>query len=312
MEIVEMSGYTEEEKINIAKGFLIKRELEKHGLKKEQVEIADDALKMIVQEYTREAGVRSLERTIATILRKIATEIVKNKKKEKYVVKKADLHDYLGAAKYRFGLAEDTDQMGTATGLAWTEVGGDTLPIEVTVMKGRGNLTITGQLGDVMQESAKAAMSCIRSRADMLGIDEEFYRKTDIHIHVPEGAVPKDGPSAGITIATALASALTQIPVKREIAMTGEITLRGKVLPIGGLKEKLLAAKRAGIDEVIVPEENRKDVEEVKDDLPHDLKLHYVKEIDEVLNIALTRKPEPKKGPEKKQDKPNVEGQMYA
>jgi ATP-dependent Lon protease len=312
MEIVEMSGYTEEEKINIAKGYLIKRELEKHGLKKEHIEIADDALKMIVQEYTREAGVRSLERTIATILRKIATEIVKDKKKEKYVVKASDLHKFLGASKYRFGLAEDTDQTGTATGLAWTEVGGDTLPIEVTVMKGRGNLTITGQLGDVMQESAKAAMSCIRSRANMLGIDEEFYRKTDIHIHVPEGAVPKDGPSAGITIATALASALTQIPVKREIAMTGEITLRGRVLPIGGLKEKLLAAKRAGIDEVIVPDENKKDVEEIKDDLPHDLKLHYVKEIDEVLNIALIRKPEPKKGPEKKQDKPNVEGQMFA
>jgi ATP-dependent Lon protease len=311
MEIVFMSGYTEEEKMGIVKGYLIPKEIEKHGLKKEMVSFNEDALVSIVTEYTKEAGVRSLERTIATVLRKIATTIIKEKKEGKIVVKREDLQEYLGAPKYRYGLLEETDQIGTATGLAWTEVGGETLPIEVTVMKGRGALTITGQLGEVMQESAKAAMSCIRSRAEELGIDEEFYRKTDIHIHVPEGAVPKDGPSAGITIATALASALTQIPVRRDIAMTGEITLRGKVLPIGGLKEKLLAAKRAGINEAILPDENKKDLEEIKEELPKDMKFNLVKEIDEVLNIALVRKPTPNKEAKPKQN-PTVEGQMFA
>ncbi len=221
MEIVEMSGYTEEEKMGIAKGYLIPKEMGKHGLKKELVSIDDEALKAIVQEYTKEAGVRSLERTIATIFRKIATTLVREKKEGSIVVKKSDLQEYLGAPRYRYGIVEKEDQVGTATGLAWTEVGGDTLPIEVTVMKGRGGLIITGQLGEVMQESAKAAMSCVRSRAAQLGIDEEFYRKTEIHIHVPEGAVPKDGPSAGITMATALASALTGIPIKRGLCHDG-------------------------------------------------------------------------------------------
>jgi ATP-dependent Lon protease len=290
MEIIEMSGYTEEEKLGIAKGYLIPRELEKHGLKKGKVEIEEEALATIIREYTREAGVRNLEREIAAILRKIATKIVREKEEKKFVVKKEGLPEYLGAPKYRFGLAEEMDQVGTATGLVWTEVGGDTTPIEVTVMPGRGNLTLTGQMGDVMQESAKAAMSFVRSRAKELGLEENFYRKFDIHVHVPEGAVPKDGPSAGITIATALTSALTGIPVRREVAMTGEITLRGKVLPIGGLKEKLLAARRAGIKNVIIPRENKKDLEEIRKEIPADMNISFVKEMDEVLEVALAGK----------------------
>ncbi|OGB89651.1 endopeptidase La [candidate division WOR-1 bacterium RIFCSPHIGHO2_01_FULL_53_15] len=290
MEIIEMSGYTEEEKLGIAKGYLLPRELEKHGLKKSKVEFGEDALQEIIREYTREAGVRNLEREIATILRKIATKIVKGKEDAKFNIKKTDLFEYLGAPRYRFGLAEEKDQVGTATGLVWTEVGGDTVPIEVTVMPGRGNLTLTGQLGDVMQESAKAAMSFVRSRAKELGLEENFYRKFDIHIHVPEGAVPKDGPSAGITIATALTSALSGNPVRRDVAMTGEITLRGKVLPIGGLKEKLLAARRAGIKDVIIPKENKKDIDEIKKELPPDLNINFAKEMDDVLKIALAGK----------------------
>lgn len=291
MELIEMSGYTEDEKLNIAKGYLVPRELEKHGLKKDQVKFEDAAIMEIIQTYTREAGVRELERTIATILRKIATQIVRNKEQKAFIVKKSDMTEYLGAPKYKYGIAETTDQVGVATGLVWTEVGGDTTTIEVTIMKGRGNLTLTGQLGEVMQESAKAAMSYIRSKSDELGIDEGFYRKYDIHVHVPEGAVPKDGPSAGVTIATALASAFCNIPVRRDIAMTGEITLRGKVLPIGGLKEKLLAARRAGITNVIVPFENEKDLEEIKKELPSDMKFTLTKEADEVLKTALTQNP---------------------
>jgi ATP-dependent Lon protease len=313
MEIIEMSGYTEEEKLGILKGFLVPKELKNHGLKADQIEFKEDALISILREYTKEAGVRSVERTVATVMRKIATVLIKKKKEGKIIVKAGDLQEYLGAPKYRFGIAEEKDQIGAATGLVWTEVGGDTVPIEVSIMKGRGNLTLTGQLGDVMQESAKAALSCIRSRADALGIDEDFYRKTDIHIHVPEGAVPKDGPSAGITIATALASALTQIPIKHDVAMTGEITLLGKVLPIGGLKEKLLAARRAGINDVILPDENKNDLDEILKEIPIDIKFHLVKEIDEVLDFALAKKPEQKK----KNDNPpkyppSVEGQMLS
>ncbi|MFH1710531.1 MAG: endopeptidase La [bacterium] len=313
MEIIEMSGYTEEEKLGILKEYLIPKELKNHGLKSDQIAFEDGALVSIIREYTKEAGVRSIERTIATILRKIATTIIKKKKEGKITVTSENLHEYLGAPKYRFGIAEAKDQVGAATGLVWTEVGGDTVPIEVSIMKGRGNLTITGQLGEVMQESAKAAMSCIRTRADALGIDEDFYRKTDIHIHVPEGAVPKDGPSAGITIATALASALTQIPIKHDVAMTGEITLLGKVLPIGGLKEKLLAARRAGINEVILPEENRKDLDEIKEEIPLDIKFHLVKEIDEVLDVALAKKPWAKKKEETpRKYPPTEEGRLLA
>jgi ATP-dependent Lon protease len=312
MEIIDMSGYTEEEKMGISKGYLIPKELERHGLKKDNVAFDEDALLSIVREYTREAGVRSLERTIASVLRKIVTNIVKQKKEGNIAIKRSDLQEYLGAPKYRFGITEEKDRIGAATGLVWTEVGGDTVPIEVTVMKGRGNLTLTGQLGEVMQESAKAAMSCIRSRADVLGIDEDFYRKTDIHIHVPEGAVPKDGPSAGITIATALTSALTEIPIRHDIAMTGEITLLGKVLPIGGLKEKLLAAKRAGVNDVIIPDENKKDLEEIKEELSIDLKFHLVKTIDEVLPIALVKIPDGlKKEQGSRKYPPTIEGQMH-
>ncbi|MFH1826583.1 MAG: endopeptidase La [bacterium] len=287
MEVIQMSGYTEDEKLGIAKDYLIPRELEKHGLKKSQVEFEEEALFSIIREYTKEAGVRNLEREIATVLRKITTKIVKEEAGKKTVVTKEALTDYLGAPRFHYALAEEKNQIGSATGLAWTEVGGDTIPIEVTVMKGRGNLTLTGQMGDVMQESAKAAMSYVRSRAEKLGLEENFYRHYDIHIHIPEGAVPKDGPSAGITIAVALTSALTKFPVRRDVAMTGEITLRGRVLPIGGLKEKILAARRAGIKNLIIPRENKKDVEEIKKELPPDTNINYVKEMDEVLSLAL-------------------------
>lgn len=293
MEIIEMSGYTEEEKTGIAKGYLISKEIEKHGLSNDLITFSGDAVMSIIREYTKEAGVRNLERMLETVCRKIATAAVKSKKDEKIEVKKEDLQQYLGPTKYRFGMAEEKDQIGVATGLVWTEVGGDTIPIEVTAMKGRGNLTLTGMLGDVMQESAKAAMSFVRARAEIFGIDETFYRKVDIHLHVPEGAVPKDGPSAGITIATALTSALAQIPVRKDIAMTGEITLRGRVLPIGGLKEKILAAKRAGIKKVIMPEENKKDFLEVKEQIKQDLNMEFVfvKSMDEVLKEALVNPP---------------------
>ncbi|MCX5751823.1 MAG: endopeptidase La [Candidatus Saganbacteria bacterium] len=291
MEIIEMSGYTEEEKMGIAKGYLLPKEIEKHGLKPQQVVFSDENLLFIIREYTKEAGVRNLQRTIATILRKIVTkQLTENRIGEKVAPTADDIKEFLGAPKYHYGMVEEEDQVGAATGLAWTEVGGDTIPIEVTVMKGRGSLTITGQLGEVMQESAKAAFSYVRSRAKSLNLDEDFYRKVDLHIHVPEGAVPKDGPSAGITIATALASALSKNPVHKNIAMTGEITLRGKVLPIGGLKEKILAARRAGITKIIIPEENKKDLDEIRKEIPAELEqLEFViaKEMDDVLKAAL-------------------------
>jgi len=295
MEVIQMSGYTEAEKMGIAKGYLLPRELEKHGLKKGQVEFGDEDLLHIIRSYTKEAGVRNMQRTIATVLRKVATKQLKeNKVGEKVTIAKQDIQGFLGAPKYQYGMAEEKDQIGSAMGLAWTEVGGDTIPVEVTVMKGKGSLTLTGQMGEVMQESAKAALSYIRSRAKSLNLDEDFYRKVDLHIHVPEGSVPKDGPSAGITIATALASALTKDPVKREVAMTGEITLLGKVLPIGGLKEKLLAARRAGISTIIYPDENRKDLEEIKKEIPKEIaQMNFIpaKEMDEVLRFALTKAP---------------------
>ncbi len=293
MEIIEMSGYTEEEKLGIAKDHLLPKALGKHGLSKDLISFEDKTLLKIIREYTREAGVRNLERTIDTVLRKAATAMVKRKKDEAKHIKPEDLKEYLGPSRHSFGMAEEKDQVGAVTGLVWTEVGGDTIPIEVTVMNGKGSLTLTGMLGDVMQESAKAAMSFVRSRASALGLEENFYRKVDIHVHVPEGAVPKDGPSAGITMATALTSALTGIPVKREVAMTGEITLRGRVLPIGGLKEKLLAAKRAGIKTVVFPYENTKDLEEIKKQFKGDLKMDFVpaKHMDDVLKTALTKVP---------------------
>lgn len=324
MEIINMSGYTEEEKMGIAKGYLLPKEMEKHGLKKGSVEFDDEALLIIVRKYTKEAGVRNLERTLATVLRKIATAQVRGEKPEKVSISKDDLHEYLGAPKYRYGILEEKDQVGAATGLVWTEVGGDTTPVEVTIMKGRGNLTLTGMMGDVMQESAKAAMSFVRSRVAEFNLDENFYRKVDVHVHVPEGAVPKDGPSAGITIAIALVSALTKIPVKRDVAMTGEITLRGKVLPIGGVKEKILAARRAGIKTVLLPDENRKDLDEIKEELKKmgiklELEFIFAKDMDDVLKTVLSQLPGSKRerAPEEKKEikprkYPPEQPQMYA
>ncbi len=287
MEIIRIAGYTELEKLNIAEKYLIKKQYEAHGLTPENVDITESALKAIIRLYTKEAGVRNLDREIATVCRKVAREIVEKGKDKKIRITPPALHKYLGVPKYRYGMMEEKDQIGIVNGLAWTEVGGDTLTIEVTVMPGKGKLTVTGKLGDVMQESAQAAMSYVRSRAEQLGLTKQFYQRYDIHIHVPEGAVPKDGPSAGITMATAIASALLRIPVKKDLAMTGEVTLRGRVLPIGGLKEKSLAAHRAGFRTILIPKENEKDIEEIPAKIAKDLKIILVDHMDEVLKQAL-------------------------
>ena len=288
MEIIQLNGYTEEEKLHIATGFLLPKQLEANGFKPGEIAIGEPAILEIIRRYTREAGVRSLERTIAKVCRKVARERLKNREpRRKYRIAPEDIEGYLGVAKYRFGLAEERDEVGLATGMAWTEVGGELLQIEATVLPGSGKLTITGKLGDVMQESARAALSYVRSRALRLGLDSDFYQKIDIHVHVPEGAIPKDGPSAGITIATSIASAILRLPVDRSLAMTGEITLRGRVLPIGGLKEKLLAALRGGIKTVIIPEENRKDLADIPKNVTQGLEIVPVKWIDQVLDIAL-------------------------
>jgi ATP-dependent Lon protease len=292
MEVIEFPGYTEEEKLNIAKYFLLPKQRNEHGLNEDRLEITDDALMRIIREYTREAGVRNLEREIANICRKVAVKVAEGKE-EKTVVGADDIPDYLGAPRYRYGVAEKEDEVGVATALVWTPVGGDTTSVEVAVLKGKGELILTGRLGEVMKESAKAALSYIRSRARQLGIDERFQEKTDIHIHVPEGSIPKDGPSAGITMACALASALSGIPVRKDVAMTGEITLRGKVLPIGGVKEKVLAAHRAGIKTVILPKENEKDLSEVSQKVLEELDFKFVEHMDEVLEIALAREKMP-------------------
>jgi ATP-dependent Lon protease len=287
MEVLRLHGYTEAEKIEIAKQYLVKKQLEGTGLSDKNISFSDDALTEIVRSYTREAGVRNLEREIGNVCRKVARRVVKSGAKHKEAITKENIADFLGVVKFRDSQAHDKNEVGLVTGLAWTEVGGSILSTEVQVLDGKGKLTLTGQLGDVMQESAQAALSYIRSRAHQLGLPRDFYRNVDIHVHVPEGAIPKDGPSAGITMATALASALTKIPVRRDLAMTGEITLRGKVLPIGGLKEKLLAAHRAGIFEAILSNENEKDVAELPDNLKKAMKLHFVETMDEVLKIAL-------------------------
>jgi ATP-dependent Lon protease len=288
MEIIELPGYTEEEKLEIAKRHLLPRQLEAHGLKPEMVQISDKVILEIIRRYTREAGVRNLERELATICRKIAKDVAKNPEEFKPIkVTISKLERFLGIPKYRYGMAEEKPQVGIATGLAWTETGGALLQIEAVIMPGKGNLKITGKLGEVMQESVQAAMSYVRSRALQLGLPLEFYHKVDIHVHVPEGAIPKDGPSAGITIATALVSALTKIPVKNTVAMTGEITLRGRVLPIGGLKEKLLAAIRGGIKTVIIPKENEKDLKDINPKILKPLEIVLVEHMDEVLKIAL-------------------------
>lgn len=288
MELIQLSSYTEIEKFQIAARHLVPKQLENHGLDFKAVNINEEVITSLIRTYTREAGVRNLEREIGSLTRKAAKKYVEQGDKKKPILIQAkDLEEWLGPPRYKFGLAEKSDQVGTTTGLAWTEVGGDTLAIEVTILPGRGKLTITGKLGDVMQESAQAAYSYVRSRAARLGIPKDFYSKVDIHIHVPEGATPKDGPSAGITMATALTSALTNRPVRRDVAMTGEITLRGNVLPIGGLKEKLLAAHRAGIRTVIIPEENVKDLYDVPKEIMGELNVIPVEHVDEVLRIAL-------------------------
>ncbi|WP_028987492.1 endopeptidase La [Thermicanus aegyptius] len=288
MEVIPISGYTELEKLKIAEKYLVPRELKEHGLNKEKMQIQDGALLKLIRQYTREAGVRNLDRQIATLARKAAKKIVSGEKKRVVITPKT-IEQMLGKPLFHYGMAEREDQIGAVTGLAWTEAGGDTLTIEVSILPGNGKLTLTGKLGDVMKESAQAAFSYIRSRTEQLKIDPTFYEKYDIHIHVPEGAIPKDGPSAGITIATALASALTNTPVSREVGMTGEITLRGRVLPIGGLKEKALSAHRAGLKTIICPKENEKDLEEIPESVRKDLKFILVEHMDQVLAHALVR-----------------------
>jgi ATP-dependent Lon protease len=290
MEILRLHGYTELEKLEIAKQYLVKKQREATGLTEEQVKFDDDAIRQIIRSYTREAGVRNLEREIGNVCRKVARRVVKNGAAHNEMITAESVADLLGVARFRDSQVHEKSEIGLVTGLAWTEVGGSILQTEVQVLDGKGKLTTTGQLGDVMQESAQAAMSYVRSRAHQLGLAKDFYRNVDIHVHVPEGAIPKDGPSAGITLATALTSALTKIKVRRDIAMTGEITLRGKVLPIGGLKEKLLAAHRAGIFEAVLPEENRKDLADLPELLKTSMKLHFVEEMDQVLQIALEGK----------------------
>ena len=287
MEVLYIPGYTELEKREIAERYLLPKQKRDHGLKEDQLAVAPDALQALIREYTRESGVRGLEQQIASLCRKAAKEIVTDPDRGTIVVDRKRVEEWLGPAKYRYGLAEQEDQVGAATGLAWTEVGGDTLVIEVTVMPGSGKLTLTGKLGDVMKESAQAAFSYTRSKAVEFGIEPDFHEKNDIHIHVPEGAIPKDGPSAGITMATALISALTGRAVSKEVAMTGEITLRGRVLPIGGLKEKSLAAHRAGIRKVLVPKDNARDLQEVPESIRDDLEFVMVAHMDEVLAHAL-------------------------
>ncbi len=288
MEIIQISGYTEEDKLKIADGYLVPKQLLQNGFKKNDIQLTDGAIFEVIRRYTREAGVRNLERIIASLCRKIARDrLKKNLKDKKYRVGVQSIGKYLGTPKYRYGLAEETDEIGLATGLAWTEVGGELLQIETTLMTGAGKLIITGKLGDVMQESAQAALSYVRSRAKLLGLEEDFYQKLDIHIHVPEGAIPKDGPSAGITIATALTSALVKAPVKHHLAMTGEITLRGRVLPIGGLTEKLLAAKRGNITHVLIPKDNERDLNDVPVKIRNSLQIDIVNHMDEVLDQAL-------------------------
>jgi ATP-dependent Lon protease len=297
MEVIRLSGYTEHEKLEIAKRFLVPKQLKQTGVGEDDLEFADEGLQSLIQSYTREAGVRNLEREIGNVCRKIARKVVNNqgekksesKKLAKVVLNAETVNEYMGPQKFRDTQADKKNEIGATVGLAWTEVGGSILTTEAAIMEGKGKLQTTGKLGDVMQESAHAAMSYVRSRAHLLGLPRDFYRNLDIHVHVPEGAIPKDGPSAGITLATSICSALTNIPVRCNLAMTGEITVRGKVLPIGGLKEKLLAAHRQGIFELVLPKDNEKDLPEIPENIRKDMKLHFVTSMDEVLKIALER-----------------------
>jgi ATP-dependent Lon protease len=287
MEIIRLPGYTEFDKLNIAKQFLVKKQCETNGLKPENIKFSDGSIYETIRRYTREAGVRNLEREIASVCRKVAKEVVKRGPDTRVQITQKSLAKYLGVPKYHYGRTEDKDEIGLATGLAWTEVGGELLGIETAIMPGKGGLTITGKLGDVMQESAQAALTYVRSRAAALELDPNFYKKLDIHVHVPEGAIPKDGPSAGITMATAIASALIKVPVRNDLAMTGEITLRGRVLPIGGLKEKVLAAHRGLVKKVLIPKENAKDIKEIPSKILKDVELILVDHMDDVLKHAL-------------------------
>jgi ATP-dependent Lon protease len=295
MEVIRLSGYTEDEKVHIAIHHLLPKQMKNHGLKAEEITVSESAMRDIIRYFSREAGVRSLEREVSKICRKVVKMLVVRKGEtglKKVAVNARNLDKFLGVRRYTFGLAEKNNQVGQVTGLAWTEVGGELLTIESSVMPGKGKTITTGKLGEVMQESIQAALSVVRSRSRRLGINEDFYQKNDIHIHLPEGATPKDGPSAGIGICTAMVSVFTGIPVRADVAMTGEITLRGEVLPIGGLKEKLLAAHRGGIKTVLIPQENVKDLAEIPDNIKNRLEIHPVKWIDQVLEMALERKPE--------------------
>jgi ATP-dependent Lon protease len=287
MEVLQLAGYTEQEKIEIAKRFLVAKAIEGAGLTEKNIVFNDDAVQAVIQRYTREAGVRNLEREISSVCRKVARKVVVEGADTFESITSEKVTEYLGVPRYRPSAAEETNEIGVATGLAWTEVGGEILVTECTLMPGRGRLMLTGKLGDVMQESAQAAMSFVRTRAEEFGIQKDFNRKVDVHVHIPEGAIPKDGPSAGITLATALISALARIPARRDVAMTGEITLRGKVLPIGGVKEKLLAAHRAGVRTIIVPKDNEKDLADIPKNVLDVLNIHLVSNMDEVLKVAL-------------------------
>ncbi len=293
MEVIFVSSYTEDEKVNIATRYLLPKAIKNNGLKAEEISVSESAIRDILRYYTREAGVRSLERELSKICRKVVKSLLLKGRETKVTVNARNLDKYLGVRRYSYGIAEKNNQVGQVTGLAWTEVGGELLTIETAVLPGKGKTTTTGKLGEVMQESIQAALSVVRSRARTLGIAENFYEKNDLHIHLPEGATPKDGPSAGIGICTAMVSALTGIPVRADVAMTGEITLRGEVLPIGGLKEKLLAAQRGGIKMVLIPEENVKDLVEIPENVKNKLDIHPVRWIEQVLELALERKPEP-------------------
>ena len=293
MEVIRLSGYTEDEKVNIAERYLVPKQMKNNGIKREELSVTEDAIRDIVRFYTREAGVRGLEREISKVCRKVVKALVLGKRKSKVIVNAKCLDKYLGVHKYSFGVAEKENQIGQVTGLAWTEVGGELLTVEAVALPGKGKIMTTGKLGEVMQESIQAALSVVRRRSKSLGIQEDFYQKSDIHIHLPEGAIPKDGPSAGIAICSGLVSVLTGIPVRCDVAMTGEITLRGEVLPIGGLKEKLLAAVRGGIRRALIPQENVKDLAEIPDNVKNELEIIPVKWIDEVLEHALERMPEP-------------------
>jgi ATP-dependent Lon protease len=292
MEIIRLSGYTEDEKVNIAERYLLPKQMKNNGVKTTELTVTESALLDIVRYYTREAGVRSLERDISKICRKVVKTLLLKKRTTKMVVNDKNLDKFLGVRKYTYGVAEKQNQVGQVTGLAWTEVGGELLTIECAIMPGKGNITRTGSLGDVMKESVEAARSVVRSRSKKLGIADERFEKADIHIHVPEGATPKDGPSAGVAMTTALVSTYTGIPVRCDVAMTGEITLRGEVLGIGGLKEKLLAAVRGGIKTVLIPEENAKDLAEIPDNIKNRIEIVPVRWIDRVLELALERQPE--------------------